>query len=296
MSADPSPLISVIVVSWNTRELLQRCLQSIRETIPPLSYEVIVVDNDSSDGSADMVAEQFPEAILIRSDCNLGFSAGNNLGLSRASGRYVLLLNPDAELFSDSVASLIRFAESHPRAGVVGPSIVNPDGSVQKNGRRFPFFMREVLGITRAYKLVWPWFDRRWEYGRDDFSQSCQVDEVCGACMLIRRSAFNEVGLMDERFFMYYEEVDLCRRMRDRGWEVWYCAEAQIKHHWAQGAQQVGLKGSRIFYRSQFLYFLKHHGVLQAYVLRLLSATLLALLYVKKALFRPHTLEQEVTA
>lgn len=280
--------LSIVIVNWNTRELLRRCLESIYANVPPLSFEVFVVDNASIDGSADMVASKFPSAELIRSEQNLGFSAGNNLAIRKASGSYLLLLNPDAELLPGSVQEMVKFAESNPDIALVGPKLLNTDGSLQKNGRMFPGFVREVLGITRIFRLVRHWYDINMGWGREDFDSPTDVDEISGACILARKSAVDAVGTLDERFFMYYEEVDWCYRMRQGGWRVYYLPSAEVKHHWAQGVIKSGvLDANRILYRSQYLYFRKHHGLLQAIMLRGLSALLLAVLSAKYKVFPP---------
>ena len=292
MKPQDVPTVSIVIVNWNTRELLHRCLDSICATVPPVSFEVIVVDNASEDGSADMAAERFPDAVLVRNATNVGFAAGSNLGLQRASGRYVMLLNPDTEVLGGAVREMIEFADAHPRVAVVGPKLVNPDGSLQKNGRKFPVLLREVLHITKLYRFMTGLFDRKLDWGREDFNVPAQVDEVSGACMLVRRSVIDEVGTLDERFFMYYEEVDWCLRMKKAGWEVHYLPSAQVIHHWSQGAKQAGLRGSRIAYRSQYLYFRKHHGLVQAAVLRILSWLVLLLLYAKHSVVRPRVSER----
>jgi N-acetylglucosaminyl-diphospho-decaprenol L-rhamnosyltransferase len=284
MHTPNNPDISVIVLNWNTRQLLRKCIASVYCTVSPIDIEVIVVDNNSSDGSADMVAESFPDATLIRNSKNIGFSAGNNLAIRQASGRYILLLNPDAELLPGSVQAMFDFAESHPDAAVIGPKLLNTDGSLQKNGRMFPTFAREMLHITKIYRLAPGWFNRKYEWGRADFDAATEVDEVSGACMLVRRAAIDKVGMLDERFFMYYEEVDWCRRFKDAGFTVWYLPEAEVIHHWAQGSRKAGLATSHIAFRSQYLYYRKHHGFLQAATLRAVSGVLLLLLHVKYAL------------
>jgi GT2 family glycosyltransferase len=283
MNDRDSLLLSIVIVNWNTRDLLRQCLESIYAGVAPISLEVIVVDNASMDGSADMVAEGFPGVNLIRSPGNLGFSAGNNLALKTVGGRYVMLLNPDAELLPDAVGVMVGFAEEHPEAGVVGPMLLNSDGSLQKNGRKFPGLLREILGLTRLYRLIWGYYDRKMGWGREDFNITAKVDEVSGACMLVRKAAIDQTGGLDERFFMYYEEVDWCLRMKKAGWETYYLPDAHVKHHWAQGAKQTGLQGSRIFHDSQYRYFLKHHGLAQALVLRCLSLLLLFALSVRKS-------------
>lgn len=274
--------LSIVIVSWNTHDLLEKCLQSIKNTVPPISYEVIVVDNDSSDGSPDMVETCFPDVKLIRAGKNLGFSAGNNLAIKMVSGMYILLLNPDAELMPDAASRMICFADIHPEVAFVGPKLLNSDGTLQKNGRKFPTLLREILGLTRLYRLIWGYYDRKMGWGREDFDVTAEVDEVSGACILARKSAVDKVGLLDERFFMYYEETDWCFRMKKAGWKIFYMPEAQVVHHWAAGAKQIGLEGSKIFHKSQYLYFRKHHGILPALILRGLSGLLLFILYAKK--------------
>ncbi len=274
--------LSIIVVSWNTRELLRKCLKSVYATVPPLAFEVIVIDNASSDGSADMVAECFPDTILVRSEVNLGFAAGNNLGIARSSTKYIMLLNPDAELLPGAVQKMVEFADDHTEAAIVGPKLLNSDGSLQKNGRKFPSLTRELLHITKIYRLSPRTFDRKWEWGRDDFDILSEVDEVCGACMLVRKSAIDSVGALDERFFMYYEEVDWCLRMKQWGGKIYYLPDAGVAHHAAQGSAQIGLAKNRMAYRSQYLYFMKNKGLVQALILRVLSALILTAMYVKQ--------------
>ena len=282
MSDRPSIELSIVIVSWNTCDLLRKCLQSIQSTVPPISYEVVVADNDSHDGSPDMVEEEFPDARMIRTGGNLGFSAGNNLAIRTVTGSYILLLNPDAELMPNAARRMIEFADAHPDAAFVGPKLLNSDGTLQKNGRKFPTLLREVLGLTRLYRLIWGYYDRKMGWGRGDFDVTAEVDEVSGACILARKSAVDEVGLLDERFFMYYEETDWCFRMRKAGWKIYYLPEAEVMHHWAAGAKQIGLEGSKIFHKSQYLYFRKHHGILQALILRGISGLLLSILYAKR--------------
>jgi N-acetylglucosaminyl-diphospho-decaprenol L-rhamnosyltransferase len=282
MHTPNNPDISIIVLNWNTRQLLRKCIASVYCTVSPIDIEVIVVDNNSSDGSADMVAESFPDATLIRNSKNIGFSAGNNLAIRQASGRYILLLNPDAELLPGSVQALFDFAEAHPDAAVIGPKLLNTDGSLQKNGRMFPTFAREMLHITKIYRLAPGWFNRKYEWGRADFDAATEVDEVSGACMLVRRAAIDKAGMLDERFFMYYEEVDWCLRIKKAGCKVWYLPEAQTVHHAGQGAGQIGLAKSRAAYRSQYLYFMKHHGMLKAYTLRTFSCLALLAMRIKE--------------
>ena len=291
MTPEGSPTISIIIVSWNTAKLLKRCLDSIYAAVPPISFEVIVVDNASADMSVNMAEADFPEVMVVRNEENLGFAAGVNLGLARARGEFMMLLNPDTELRPGAAALMLDFMKSDPDVGLVGPRLVLPNGELLKSGRKFPSFLREALETTRLYRLIRGHHDNRMLWGREDFDSNVEVDEVSGACMLVRRAAFDSVGPLDERFFVYYEDVDWCLRMKKAGWKVCYVGEAEVVHSWAQGALKLGVLESKgLLYRSQYLYFLKHHGLVQALTLRALSRLLLLALRVKYAV-RPPRIE-----
>ena len=283
MSPDGSIVLSVIIVNWNTREFLRKCLEFVETAVKSIPSEIIVIDNASTDGSIEMLVDSFPNIHSIINKTNNGFAAANNLGLHRASGEYVMLLNPDAELKIDSASKMLEFAEAHPEAGVVGPKLLNTDGSLQKNGQKFPTLARELLHVFRLNRLMQSKFDIRYEWGRADFDVQAEVDSVCGACMLVKRAAIEAAGLLDERFFMYYEEVDWCKRIKAAGWKVYYLPESEVIHHIGQGSKQIGLKKMRIAYASQYVYFKKHHGLAQALVLRIISGMILALMRLKKS-------------
>lgn len=277
--------LSVVIVNWNVRDLLRRCLESIsgpgpqegREAVTtigsdpqqaPLRLETIVVDNGSSDGSVPMVREQFPYVRLIVNDDNRGFPAANNQGVTVAEGRYVLLLNPDTEVVDGALTSLVSFADAHPDVGIVGPQLLNPDGSVQSSRRRFP-----TLG-TALFESTWlephaPHRVLERYYALDQPDDVVQdVDWLTGAAMLARREAVDEVGPLDEGFFMYSEELDWCRRMRDAGWRVVYLPKAQIIHHAGKSSEQVVAARHIHFQTSKVRYFRKHHGAFSAAVAR----------------------------
>jgi N-acetylglucosaminyl-diphospho-decaprenol L-rhamnosyltransferase len=262
--------VSVIVVNWNTRDLLERCLRSVYEAAwPGVELEVIVVDNASRDGSARMVSERFPQASLIACPSNLGFARANNLAMQRATGSYFLLLNPDAELQSDALSILVQYAERHPEAGVVGPRLLNSDGSAQSSRRRFPTVATALVESTvlqrwmpdhpvlRRYYLM----DR----GDDDLQET---DWLVGACLLVRTAAVAEVGLLDEGYFMYCEEMDWCRRLAGAGWKTVYHPEARVVHHGGQSADQDLFRRHVRFQHSKCRYFEKHHGGIISQALR----------------------------
>jgi GT2 family glycosyltransferase len=209
--------LSVVIVNWNAREMLRDCLASLTPATGGLAVEVIVVDNASSDGSAAMVRDAFPAIRLIESPQNLGFAAGNNLALRQARGRHVLLLNSDTLVRGDVLPRAVAWLDAHPRAGVLGPLLLNADGSLQPSCSAFPTLRNltlQLLGVTRIARLdgyrLTGW----------DRSAERRVDVVSGAAMFVRRAAMDEVGLLDEAFFFYGEETDWCRRFARAGWEV----------------------------------------------------------------------------
>jgi len=278
--------VAVIVVSWNVRDLLHRCLTSIFATAPPtLTLHVVVVDNASGDGSAEMVRRRFPQVQLIVNTHNRGFTAGNNqalrtLGFGKEGNelpRYVLLLNPDAELVGDALETMVHFMDAHPDVGVVGPQLRFPDGRIQSSRRRFPTLATAFLEST-VLQQWWPDnpVARRY-YVLDRPDDAVQdVDWVVGACMLVRREAIEEAGLLDEGFFMYSEELDWCRRIKERGWRVVYLPTARVIHHEGQSSAQVVPARHIHFQSSKVRYFRKHHGPWIAELLR----TFLLLSYV----------------
>jgi hypothetical protein len=263
--------LSIVVVNWNVRELLRRCLSSVyRAAGASLELEVIVVDNASTDGSVAMLGEGFPQVHLIANDENLGFTKGNNQAIAQSQGRYVLLLNPDTEVVGDALSTMVQYLEAHPRVGVLGPQLLNPDGSVQSSRRRFPTLATAFLEST----VLQQWFphNRVLEhyYIRDRGDDEVQeVDWVVGACLLARRQAIEQAGLLDEGFFMYSEEMDWCRRFKEQGWQAVYLPKAQVIHHEAKSSEQVKPLQHIQFQRSKVLYFRKHQGRWQAEILRL---------------------------
>lgn len=267
--------LSVIVVSWNVRDLLRRCLQSILAAVdgsaPPRTLEILVVDNASADGSAAMVQAEFPTVRLIANDRNRGFTAANNQGLAASQGRYLLLLNPDAELLDGALAAMVGCMEAHPEAGVLGPQLLYPDGSVQSSRRRFPTVATALVESTVIQE--W-WRDNRVlrRYYMLDTppppGEPQPVDWLVGACLLVRRAAYEQVGGLDEGFFMYSEELDWCRRIKGAGWQVLYLPTARVIHHEGKSSEQVVPARHIHFQSSKVRYFRKHHGRLTAELLR----------------------------
>ena len=276
-----APDVSVVVVSYNTRDILRRCLARLTEELVAVNGEAIVVDNASADGSADMVAREFPQVRLLRSAVNLGFAAGNNRGFALARGRYVVLLNPDAFLGSGALALALAHMEGAPRVGIAGGRLQDPAGRLQPSGRLFPSLLNEALvtsGLAARYprSRLFGRFDRTWA----DPGQAAQVDWVPGAFTIIRGRALGETGGFDERFFLYYEEVDLCRRMTQAGYEVWYWPDVVVTHIGGASSKTVktlefSSAGSQLTLwrlRSALLYYRKHHGKAAAWSLAALES------------------------
>ena len=274
------PDLSIIIVSWNTRDLLSRCLQSVadgevnipfrggaRPTSGSPTAEVFVVDNASSDGTAGMVREDYPWVQLIENRRNLGFARANNQAIKRSAGRYVLLLNPDTELDHAALFRLVDFMEERPEVGASGARIVNPDGTLQSSCYPFPTLSRE---LWRLFHL-----DRFNPYGSYDMSewsldQPRPVDAALGACLVVRRETLEEAGLLDEKYFLYSEEIDLCYRLRELGWVTFWNPHAVVKHFGGQSTKQVAPLMFRQLYESKVLFALKHFGQTPAAVYKLI--------------------------
>jgi GT2 family glycosyltransferase len=271
MSSALSPFdISIVIVSFNTRDLLRECLLSVFSAGASLRIQVIVVDNASNDGSPSMVELEFPDAVLIRSKVNLGFGRANNLGFESAVGRYVVLLNSDAFLTAGSLERSVAHMDANPRAGIGGGRLIGTDGSLQPSARMFPTVLNDLIvlsGLAARFprSRFFGRFDRTWA----DELESAEVDWVPGAYSIIRAQALAEVGHFDPRFFLYYEEVDLCRRMKQNGYSVWYWPDVSVVHIGGESSRQVpSLEISRAGaqltlwrMRSMLLYYRKHHGL-----------------------------------
>lgn len=256
--------ISVVIVNWNTRRLLRNCIVSIYENVKGLKYEIIVIDNGSSDNSADMVKKTFAGVKLIVNNENRGFASANNQGILAAQGRYVLLLNSDTVVLPDCLEKAVDFADSHSSAAVVGCKVLNHDRSLQPSCFMFPSVFNMVLSSSYLYKLL-PrnsFFSREamGQWNREDIRE---VDVVTGCFMLVRAEAIKQVGLMDERFFMYAEEADWCYRFKQAGWSIMFTPDCEIIHLGGQSSGKIQSE-MLIQLRLSILKFIdKHHGRLK---------------------------------
>jgi len=247
--------ISVIVVNWNTKDLLKNCLCSVYQTVNNLNLEIIVVDNASSDGSVEMLKLDFPQVIRLVNQQNRGFGAANNQGFAVMKGEYALLLNTDTVLTTNAVAKLWEFMEAHPEAAIVGGQLLNADESRQNSIASFPTLLTLVTNESLLEYLM----PRRFPSKRYEHKGPIEVDSVIGACMMIRKKALDEIGVFDERYFFFFEETDLAYAIRRSGWKIFHIPDAYIYH--LQG-QSIGHNvQSRIeFYRSRYQFLRKWHS------------------------------------
>lgn len=261
MTATPPVDLSIVIVNWNTAALLRGCLASLPAACGDLRCEVLVVDNASHDGSAELVRREFPAAALIEAGANLGFSRGNNRALSRCRGDFVLLLNPDTVCPPGSLAKLVVFARGRQHLGAVGPLLTDAAGMPTITWGWFPAPRHHWLGFLDPGRRLGGtfWGARVVHVPRRD-EPSREVDYVAGACLLMPREALAAVGPLDERFFLYFEETDWCRRARALGLAVWYCAETEVVHLEGRAAATVSDFSLRQFQLSYRLFVRKHHG------------------------------------
>jgi len=249
--------LSIIIVNWNTSELLLQCLDSIYRAKPQIMFEIIVIDNGSTDNSVGAISTRFPEVRIISNDHNMGFAGANNQGLSAGSARYYLLLNSDTLVLPGALDVLINIADNHPEMGIVGPKLLNMDGSLQESYASFPTFWSELIG--KNFRRRRPLADSTYIY---------DVDWIMGACMLVRSEVVADVGMLDDDYFMYSEEVDWCFRIKRQGWKVGYCLKSEVYHLGGGSASRASLSQLILLYRSKILFFRKHYGNHQATLMR----------------------------
>lgn len=280
METVPEPILSVIIVNWNTKEHLRRCLQSLisahQKFCPPsmcalhsksgnfsvalrFHIEIIVVDNASVDGSAEMVRSEFPQVRLIANKCNVGYAAANNQGAAVARGRYLLLLNPDTVVTDEALARLIEFAETHPNAGAVAPKLLYPDGTLQPSLRSFPTpmaLLSSVLGLDKIfpqsqtfgrYRMTWFHYD-----------QIAEVEQPMASALLVRREAWERVGGLDETMPIFFNDVDFCWRLKRAGWRIYFLPWAIIIHHHGASTQLLGIGRALASHRGLLRFYDKH--------------------------------------
>ncbi len=260
-------MLSIIIVSWNTARLLENCLASIMANPTTSPVEIWVVDNGSTDDSPSMVREKFPQVHLFENRENVGFARANNQAIQRCTGKYVLLLNPDTLVSSGALQALVDFLDQHLDAGAAGARIINPNGSLQISSHPQPTLSRELwrlfhldsLSPYAAYPLT------KWETNHPQ-----EVDVLMGACLLLRKKVLDQIGFLDEDYFIYSEEVDLCYRIQRAGWHLYWVPVADVMHFGGQSTQQVPTEMFLHLYQSKIKYFRKHYGWAAAQIYKLI--------------------------
>jgi N-acetylglucosaminyl-diphospho-decaprenol L-rhamnosyltransferase len=262
--------LSVIIVSYNVRDLLCRCLETVQAELAGLNTEILVVDNASSDGTVDAIHEHFPVVRVIANDRNPGFAAANNQALEIATGQTVLFLNPDTELRPGALTAMLEYLANHPRVGIVGPRLQFPDGSVQSSRRSFPTPLTGLVESTPIQRWLPGLPPLRRYYRANESDDQCQyVDWLVGACLLVRREVIDAIGGFDERFFMYSEELDWCYRAQGAGWRIVYLPSAVVTHHEGRSSEQNRIQRSQNFLESKSRLYEKHFGADVGRALRL---------------------------
>ncbi|OGF21566.1 hypothetical protein A2316_03195 [Candidatus Falkowbacteria bacterium RIFOXYB2_FULL_38_15] len=271
--------LSIITVNWKVKDLLEKCLRSVYQQAKDISFEVFVVDNDSGDGSVEMVREKFPQVLLTASNDNLGFAKGNNVAAKDAKGRYILLLNPDTEILDNAIGKMVKFMDNHPGCGIAGCKLLNPDLTHQPSVRRFPNFLSQALILLKLHHLF-PHSSPMSHYLAEDFdyTKTQPVDQVMGAFFMIRRKVIEKIGLLDEKFWIWFEEVDYCKRAKEAGFKILYTPEAKIIHYYGQSFKQVyNVKKQKDFNKSLTYYFKKHQPLWQRILIGILKPISVAL-------------------
>lgn len=266
MILDNKPLVSIIIVNYNGGEVLLGCLESLEKSSPSIAHEVILVDNCSTDGSPDLVEQRFPNVLLIRQPQNRGFGAGNNVGARFAKGEFLFLLNPDTILSEDILPHLIEIMQQDPTVGIVGPKLLNPDGSLQLSVSP----ALSIAGEYQARKQAKSYQSlRNKTLISQKFNDIQEVDIVVGAAFFIIKSLFDSIGGFDENFFMYFEESDLCRRVQDNGWKIIYTPKVSLIHLKGYSSQEFFNTIIVEYRRSQIYYYQKHRPIGEQILLRL---------------------------
>lgn len=262
-AAAPRPDLSVLLVTYNSAAFIADCIQAVEATVRSHTYEILLADNASVDGSAELVARRFPHVTVIALEANEGFSRANNRCMAAATGRHVVLLNGDAFVQPGALDSLVAFLDATPAAGVAAPKLLNPDGTDQGTARSFPTPAAALFGRRSPLTRIFPgnrWSQRYLAVKRHTGDRPFLIDWVSGACLMVPRKVLESVGTLDEGFFMYWEDADWCHRISDAGFHVFTVPHAQVVH--AEGSSRRGWPARQVwtFHRSAYRYYAKHHA------------------------------------
>lgn len=266
-AANAEPDMSIILVCWNNKSYLSACLQSLYAVPLRCRFDIVVVDNGSTDGSQRMVREQFPEIRIIQNDHNVGLGKASNQGIAATGGRYVLLLNNDTLVNGPSLDTLVAFLEATPTAGAAGGRLLNPDGSFQAGVNHFPSLHEEFFIATRLGEWLWTGYP-----SHDGANQVTPTEWLGSACLLLRRAALDQIGLLDEEYFIYGDEADVQYRLKRAGWAVYYLPTVYTIHYGGRSLDRW--RRRKMVYRGKLLFFKKNYGPMRTNLLRMLFSTL----------------------
>lgn len=256
--------LSIIVASWNTRKMTHECLDSVFRNLGELSCEVIVVDNASTDGSADMIATDFPQVILVRNPDNVGFASANNQAVRIAVGRQILLLNTDTIVRKDVLSASVVWLDAHADVGAMGCRVLNTDETVQMTCAMYPSLLNLLLLTSGAWKLRWPRMLGRGQMTHWQRDSEREVEMITGCYLLVRREVIDQIGLLDEAFFFFGEETDWCQRMREAGWKLMFAPVGEIIHHGGGSVKQLNHRRDVMLSQATVLLHKKHAGMIGA--------------------------------
>ncbi|OIO45510.1 MAG: hypothetical protein AUJ28_04120 [Parcubacteria group bacterium CG1_02_37_51] len=260
---------SIIIVSWNVATYLDQCLASLFKYCY-FDYEIIVIDNNSSDQTVALIKEKYPTVKLIVNEVNQGFAQANNQGVDQSTGDFLLFLNPDTELIDNSLEKAITYLTNHQHLGMLGVNILNSDQTNQISVRKFPSLYSQLITLLKLNN-IFPSLNQEYFQKDFDYHKTQQVESIIGACMLIKRTVYQAIGRLDNDYFIWFEEVDLCRRLNQKNFPVYYFAETKIIHHGKQSFKQImTLSRQALFNRSMLIYFKKHQPWWQFMILVIL--------------------------
>lgn len=264
-----TPQISIIIVNWKVRPLLEKCLESILADTENFSKEIFVVDNDSRDGTPEMIMADYHQVTMIALPRNRGFARANNLALKQSSGEYIFLLNPDTEIQPGFFKTILAYFQAHPEVALLGPRILNSDLSQQASIRRFPNLISQLLVLFKLTK-IWPdnKFLQKYLAADFDYNREQEVEQIMGAAMIMPRATYEKIGLFDQKFFLWLEEVDYCKRVKDAGLLIKYLPTASLIHHSGISfSKEKIFKKQLIFDWSLLYYFFKQKNIFQALII-----------------------------
>jgi GT2 family glycosyltransferase len=253
--------LSIIITSWNTRDLLKKCLQSIASSPPRCTFETIVVDNASRDLSQEMIEKEFPKVTLIKSERNTGYAGGNNIGFHRSTGEFVLLLGSDTEVFSGTIQRLTDYLQSHHDVGIVACRLELPDGELQRSCKRFPTVGNAIATYCSLHML-----NKYYRMLDFDYHSEREIDQPDATCVMIRRSALDQ-SIFDERFSILYNDVDLCQRIKQQGWKIMFIPDVKVIHHGSQSTKQAPPDVRLVMYQNILLYYQTYFGLYTRFIL-----------------------------